>query len=90
MIRTARAADAPALAALLNHWILNTAVTFNPVPKTADDILAMIAAKAADGHAFQAELQFLLELRHELGIDRLHAAAIERGSAARHRRQPEE
>ena len=41
---------------------------------------------AADGHAFQAELQFLLELRHELDIDRLHAAAIERGSAARHRR----
>ena len=37
---------------------------------------------AADGHAFQAELQFLLELRHELEIDRLHAAAIERGSAA--------
>lgn len=43
---------------------------------------------AADGHAFQAELQFLLELRHELAIDRLHAAAIERGSAARHRRLP--
>jgi hypothetical protein len=43
---------------------------------------------AADGHAFQAELQFLLELRHELNIDRLHAAAIERGSAARHRRLP--
>ena len=45
---------------------------------------------AADGHAFQAELQFLLELRHYLEIDRLHAAAIERGSAARHRRLPEE
>jgi tellurite resistance protein len=43
---------------------------------------------AADGHAFQAELQYLLELRHGLGIDRLHAAAIERGSAARHRRLP--
>ena len=43
---------------------------------------------AADGHAFQAELQFLLELRHELGIDRLHAAAIEKGSSARHRRLP--
>ena len=35
---------------------------------------------AADGHAFQAELQFLLELRHELNIDRLHAAAIERAA----------
>jgi tellurite resistance protein len=45
---------------------------------------------AADGHAFQAELQFLLELRYELGIDRLHAAAIERGSSARHRRLPKE
>lgn len=45
---------------------------------------------AADGHAFQAELRFLLEVRHELGIDRLHAAAIERGSAARHRRLPQD
>ena len=33
---------------------------------------------AADAHAFQAELQFLLELRYALDIDRLHAAAIER------------
>lgn len=45
---------------------------------------------AADGHAFQAELRYLLELREELDIDRLHAAAIERGSAARHRRLPSE
>lgn len=52
MIRPAEAADAPALAALLNHWIETTAVTFNPVPKTADDILVMIAATAAAGHAF--------------------------------------
>ena len=52
MIRPARAADAPALAALLNHWIVNTAVTFNPVPKTRADILAMIADKTAAGHAF--------------------------------------
>jgi len=43
---------------------------------------------AADGHAFQAELRFLLEVRHELDVDRLHAAAIERGSSARHRRLP--
>jgi L-amino acid N-acyltransferase len=52
MIRPATAADAPALAALLNHWIEHTAVTFNPVPKTEADILAMIADKAAAGHAF--------------------------------------
>lgn len=45
---------------------------------------------AADGHAFQAELRYLLELREELDINRLHAAAIERGSAARHRRLPVE
>ena len=52
MIRPATAADAAALAALLNHWIIHTAVTFNPVPKTDIDILAMIADKAAAGHAF--------------------------------------
>lgn len=52
MIRPAAAADAPALAALLNHWIEHTAVTFNPVPKTEEDILVMIATKAAAGHAF--------------------------------------
>lgn len=44
---------------------------------------------AADGHAFQAELRFLQELRHEMNVDRLHAAAIERGSSARHRRLPD-
>lgn len=44
---------------------------------------------AADGHAFQAELRFLLELRHELDVDRLSAAAIERGSSVRHRALPE-
>lgn len=52
MIRPARATDAPAIAAILNHWIENTAVTFNPVPKTDSDILDMITAKAAAGHAF--------------------------------------
>ncbi len=52
MIRPAKAADAPALARLLNHWILHTSVTFNPTPKTEADILAMIADKAAAGHAF--------------------------------------
>jgi L-amino acid N-acyltransferase len=52
MIRPARAQDAAAIAALLNHWIENSAVTFNPVPKTEADIVAMIAAKATAGHAF--------------------------------------
>jgi hypothetical protein len=29
-------------------------------------------------------LEFLAEVRYELNIDRLHAAAIERGARARH------
>ena len=52
MIRPARAEDAAAIAALLNHWIETSAITFNPVPKTTADILDMIAAKAAAGHGF--------------------------------------
>jgi len=39
---------------------------------------------AADGTLREAELRLLEEMRHELNIDRLHAAAIERGARARH------
>ncbi len=39
---------------------------------------------AADGKIRDAELRLLEEIRHELDIDRLHAAAIERGARARH------
>ncbi|CTQ33397.1 tellurite resistance TerB family protein [Jannaschia rubra] len=39
---------------------------------------------AADGNVFQAELELLREIRYEFDIDPLHAAAIERGSRARH------
>ena len=39
---------------------------------------------AADGNLRQSELQMLRELRYELDIDPLHAAAIERGARARH------
>lgn len=39
---------------------------------------------AADGALAQTELRFLQELRDELTIDHLHAAAIERGARARH------
>lgn len=38
---------------------------------------------AADGSLMQPELRLLEEMRHELNIDRLHAAAIERGARAR-------
>lgn len=39
---------------------------------------------AADGTLREAELRMLEEIRFELNIDRLHAAAIERGARARH------
>jgi tellurite resistance protein len=39
---------------------------------------------AADGRMDQPELRFLEEIRYQLTIDRLHAAAIERGARARH------
>ncbi len=39
---------------------------------------------AADLVAEQAELRVLEMIRHELGVDRLSAAAIERGARARH------
>lgn len=38
---------------------------------------------AADGKLGQTELRFLEEMREELNLDRLHAAAIERGARAR-------
>ena len=40
---------------------------------------------AADGTLNDSELRILEEIRYELEIDRLHAAAIERGARARHR-----
>ena len=39
---------------------------------------------ASDGHLGEAELRLLEEIRYELNIDRLHAAAIERAARARH------
>ena len=39
---------------------------------------------AADGRLEETELRLLEEMRYELTIDRLHAAAIERGARARH------
>ncbi len=38
----------------------------------------------SDGRLGEAELRMLEEIRHELNVDRLHAAAIERGARARH------
>jgi tellurite resistance protein len=39
---------------------------------------------AADGEASQEELRLLEMIRHRLDVDRLTAAAIERGARARH------
>lgn len=39
---------------------------------------------AADGEIAEQEARMLEEIRYELNIDRLHAAAIERGARARH------
>lgn len=39
---------------------------------------------AADGILGEGELRLLEEMRYELDLDRLHAAAIERGARARH------
>ncbi|AJE48292.1 tellurite resistance TerB family protein [Celeribacter indicus] len=39
---------------------------------------------ASDLHTYEAELRLLEEIRYELDIDRLHAAAIERGARARY------
>ncbi|SFG14600.1 Tellurite resistance protein [Roseobacter denitrificans OCh 114] len=39
---------------------------------------------AADGTLGETELRLLEEVRYELALDRLHAAAIERGARARH------
>ncbi|MGY6703770.1 tellurite resistance TerB family protein [Roseinatronobacter sp.] len=52
--------------------------------ETAYTIACDVAA--SDGKLSQAELRLLEEIRHELQIDRLHAAAIERGARARHMR----
>ncbi|WP_341704750.1 tellurite resistance TerB family protein [Ferrovibrio sp.] len=41
---------------------------------------------AVDGRALQEELRWLEMLRHEIGVERLHAAAIERGARARYKR----
>lgn len=52
MIRPARSADAPAIAAIWNPVIRDTAITFNAQEKSDADIAAMIADRGAAGHGF--------------------------------------
>jgi len=52
MIRTARAADAAAIAHFWNPMIRDSVVTFNSAEKSPEEIAASIAATAARGHGF--------------------------------------
>ena len=51
MIRPARPQDAAALARLWNPWITDTAITFNPVPKTGAEIAATAGGDDGGGRA---------------------------------------
>jgi tellurite resistance protein len=55
-----------------------------PLVETAYALACDVAA--ADGGLSYEEIQFLEIIRHRLGLDRLNAAAIERGARARHKR----
>jgi phosphinothricin acetyltransferase len=52
VIRDATAADAAAVAALWNHYIRDTVVTFNWAEKPAEEVAGLIAARQAAGHGF--------------------------------------
>ena len=54
-----------------------------PLRETAYALACEVAA--ADGDPAEAELRMLELIRHRLHVDRLAAAAIERGAQARHR-----
>ena len=53
-----------------------------PLFETAYALACDVAA--ADGSLGETEIRLLEEIRYELSISRLHAAAIERGARARH------
>lgn len=52
MIRDALAQDATAIAEIWNPVIRDSAITFNPVEKTAQEIISLIEQARADRHAF--------------------------------------
>lgn len=52
ILRDARPDDAPAIAAIWNPIIRDTAITFWPTDRTPPEIAAMIADRQAAGHAF--------------------------------------
>lgn len=60
------------------------------LPETYNETAYALACDvaAADGNLPQTELRLLREMRYEMNIDPLHAAAIERGARARHLSAP--
>lgn len=52
LIRPAIVLDAPAIAAIWNPFIRDTAVTFNAVEKRAEDVAALIVTRLTAGHGF--------------------------------------
>lgn len=58
------------------------------IPERLNETAYALACDVAvsDGALTQSELRMLEEIRHELSVDRLHAAAIEWGARARHMR----
>lgn len=62
------------------------AITREQLPKKLYETAYALAVEVgvADNFLGQPELRLLEEIRYELDIDRLHAAAIERGARARH------
>ena len=65
--------------------ILWETVRKNLPERLLDTAKAKMYAPAADGAARETELALLADMRYELNIDRLLAAAIEAGARARHR-----
>lgn len=57
------------------------------LPETLNETAYALACDvaAADGALEEGEIRLLEEIRHELAVSRLAAAAIERGARARHR-----
>lgn len=60
------------------------------LPETLNETAYAMACDvvASDGRARPAELRLLEELRYELNIDRLAAAAIEHAAGSRHKKLP--
>ena len=64
ILRAATAADAPAVAALWNPWITDSAITFNSIAKSPSDVAALIGARQSAGRCF-----LLAEAGSDAGAD---------------------